>query len=145
MNRVRDQGLDPEECQSFEEQRVRCCWETECHEKRHECVDMKDAGNTDWCWDGGNSYWSGWKRTEVKKQNLCVGLQGWAEKQGQEEAVLFACFPFLRGKVLRMFACGGKWSSNGKKLLSEWEGKDEKFLSGICDSGHWDLSYEAGP
>ena len=33
---------------------------------------------------------------------------GPAEKQGQEEAVSFACFPFLRGKVLRMFACRGK-------------------------------------
>lgn len=33
------------------------------------------------------------------------GLQSGAEKQGREEAVSFACFPFLRGKVLRMFVC----------------------------------------
>lgn len=30
------------------------------------------------------------------------GLQSGAEKQGQEETVLFACFPFLRGKDVCM-------------------------------------------
>lgn len=71
-------------------------------------VNMKDAGDTDeslWVGWREQLHCSGWKRTGVKQQSLCVRFQSLAEKQGQEQQFRFACFILLRGKVLRMSVC----------------------------------------
>lgn len=62
----------------------------ECQEKRDGRGMCRHEGCCRRCLMLG---WRGWKTTEVKKQNL------WAFRGGkEEEAVLFACFPFLRGR-----------------------------------------------
>ena len=59
-------------------------------------------------WDGGSSYIAVGGRERSEEAEPVCEISEFGRKAGTGEAVLFACFRFLRGKVLRMFVCGGK-------------------------------------